>query len=80
MSTHCNHAAIIPVPLSVRYSVAIVRGVARTGNPNMVVLDYIAHDLSLEDAESVARGVMHIDRLLPHCYTTDAADPSMLDT
>lgn len=68
MASHCNHTAIVPVPLSDRYHVAIVRGVMANGNPYMVCLDYIAHDLSLDDAEAVARGAMNIERLNPLEY------------
>lgn len=72
MGTHVNHTVIVPEPNQTadpktqKFSVAIVRGVDGAGNPEITNLDYIAHNLWLDQAVSVANGAMHIGRLDPY--------------
>lgn len=77
---HVNHPVIVPVPLTDnKFSVAIARGILNSGNPYTLVLDYVAHDLSLTDAVSVARAVMHLEQLHPRQYSEPEAQPPYLE-
>ena len=59
MSTHCNFAFIQPQHDG-HYRVCISRGRLASGNPEVVVFDEIAGNLSLQDAAMVVRAAPHI--------------------